>query len=137
MEMSVCACKGIRTCLICEQMKGVTGTKHYDSSSSSLNLCFRCGNLFMTDPNHGMPDDHVPMMSCSPFCSSVKSTLQAACVKDNLECLSGIIDSQFVSDFDGVLVVKDFVSEEEEMSIVHAIDCVGWAESQSGRKKQV
>ena len=36
-----------------------------------------------------------------------------------------------------VTVVKDFVSEEEERCIVAEIDGSRWAESQSGRRKQV
>ena len=37
----------------------------------------------------------------------------------------------------GVTVVKDFLSTEEEASIVEAIDRQPWANSQSGRQKQV
>ena len=40
-------------------------------------------------------------------------------------------------DFGGICVVKNFVNEEEERRIVAAIDSLPWAESQSGRKKQV
>lgn len=131
--MSICACKGIRTCLICEQRKGATRAKYYDSSPNSLTLCYRCGKPFLADTNHQIPDDPFPMTSCSPSCT-IESTLLTDCIKDNL---SGRIDSQYLSNFGGILVSKEFVSEEEETSIVDAIDCIGWAESQSGRKKQV
>ena len=40
-------------------------------------------------------------------------------------------------DFGGINIVKNFVSEEEERRIMSAIDALPWAESQSGRKKQV
>ena len=39
--------------------------------------------------------------------------------------------------FEGVTVVKEFVSHEEEVSIMAAIDGQPWANSQSGRRKQV
>ena len=38
---------------------------------------------------------------------------------------------------EGVTVVKEFVSREEEREIVLEIDRSQWAESQSGRRKQV
>ncbi len=40
-------------------------------------------------------------------------------------------------DFGGVLVVKEFVSAQEESIIVTDIDSQKWADSQSGRRKQV
>ena len=39
--------------------------------------------------------------------------------------------------FEGVTVVKDFLSQQEEASVVSAIDSEHWASSQSGRRKQV
>ena len=38
---------------------------------------------------------------------------------------------------EGVTVVKEFISREEEREIVAEIDRSQWAESQSGRRKQV
>lgn len=40
-------------------------------------------------------------------------------------------------DFGRISVVKNFISEEEEERIISAIDSLPWAESQSGRRKQV
>lgn len=46
------------------------------------------------------------------------------------EFLNGVV-------FEGVTVVKDFMSRDEERNIVSQIDAHQWAESQSGRRKQV
>lgn len=40
-------------------------------------------------------------------------------------------------EFDGVTVVQEFISDDQEQALVQAIDRQPWAESQSGRRKQV
>lgn len=40
-------------------------------------------------------------------------------------------------EFDGVRVVQEFLSEDQEQVLVQAIDTQPWTESQSGRRKQV
>ena len=48
-----------------------------------------------------------------------------------------IISNSTVVMFGGVLVVKDFISEDEERALVEHIDSSPWADSVSGRRKQV
>lgn len=40
-------------------------------------------------------------------------------------------------EFDGVTVVQDFLTHQEEKELIEAIDQQPWVESQSGRRKQV
>ena len=65
----------------------------------------------------------------------------AAGVKGHVTCIPQRVWSPHLSlpevKFDGVCVVQDFVSIEEEEELMREIDGQQWVESQSGRRKQV
>lgn len=106
-----CGCKGVRSCLLCE----AEGQKSPPEPLPALSFtqCHRCGELFPL----GSDVTRCPMTSCTPK----------------------RIWSPVLSDvgFDGVTVVQDFVTPREEEETVRTIDQHPWAESQSGRRKQV
>lgn len=107
--------------------------------SFRFDLCYKCGELFPSRTRGPQPEGKSPpLVSCSSICEHVVGVLIPNCKKLNSELESRTLEaSRIVSDFEGVSVVKDFVSVEEEASIVQAIDSNRWAESQSGRQKQV
>ena len=116
METS-CGCTGIRTCLICEEKKRPRKPT-IEPSLTTLYMCPNCGRIFSTSGTAAISSSP-PLQLCSPLCTSGEPVLHAA------------------PELKEVSVVKDFVTEEEERSIVAEIDSSRWAESQSGRKKQV
>jgi len=100
-----CGCKGIRTCLICEEEFGVKYPQSDAEATISKNLyeyCQLCGkawegrNVSTQHPNH----------------------------------------TGLSLDFDGVLLVPDFITEDEEKILVQGCDSLPWDLSQSGRRKQ-
>ncbi len=123
LQMAACVCKGIRSCLICE----ATRKPSHEVSSTSLELimCYKCGAVFSCPP---APPPQ-PLQACSPLCTGDDKLLQPGASDEGLR--------DTVSDFRGVVVVKEFVSAEEELCMVADIDRQRWAESQSGRRKQV
>lgn len=92
------------------------GTKIYcppDEPSLVLIQCALCGEL-LEKPADGACPGHV---TCTP-------RRQWTPLSRELE-------------FSGVSVIQEFTSLEEEKELVEAIDQEPWAESQSGRRKQV
>ncbi|XP_071480113.1 alpha-ketoglutarate-dependent dioxygenase alkB homolog 4-like [Diadema antillarum] len=106
-----CGCKGIRTCLACER-QGTSAAP----PATSWNLealwryCYLCGKV---QPPHHDPGVQVSSSGCCPV------------VHDN----GGFL-------LPGILVIPDFISEEEELKMVRIIDESPWKPSQSGRHKQ-
>ena len=45
--------------------------------------------------------------------------------------------SESAIELDGLLLIPDFLSEAQEATLLERIDAVEWAQSQSGRRKQV
>ena len=126
--MAKCGCKGIRTCLLCEQQDGGTSLPQLQETCHEIHQCHRCGRVL---PESGLiqPDlDVSPLFSCGEPCTSTR-TLEVSYCRDQ----SGSEPIRF----EGVAVIKDFVSPEEEGDIVKDVDGWMWAESQSGRRKQV
>ena len=122
---ATCRCTGIRTCLICEEKKGSIARKPvHEPLLATVYLCHNCGRVFQSVAASHSP----PLQLCSPLCTSDKPVLKTS------QCT---ISAYGIPNFREVIVVKDFVSEEEEQSIVAEIDQSRWAESQSGRRKQV
>lgn len=103
---NVCACKGIRSCLACESIKGAKS-----SGTTSLNE----------------EEDSVEYIFC-PLCGlcwSAKKSVNTCIESKNLGFY-----------LPGILLIHDFISKEEESKIVSNIDKTSWAPSQSGRRKQ-
>ena len=92
---------------------------------ASFYQCHNCGNIF-NEENICVEPNAPPLFTCgrSQHCRPTAPSLQAHCTVKGLP-------------FEGVTVVKEFVTCEEEEKIINDIDESAWAESQSGRRKQV
>lgn len=122
-----CACSGVRSCLLCENVSG----QHYnDQSLQSKRILLQCYSCGRTDTDDVIIPDTNPERNPMFMCKS------APCVvKSVLKCeFNGLSSSD---NFSGVTVVKDFLTKEEEKDLVDYIDGNQWVKSQSGRLKQV
>lgn len=117
-QQKECGCKGVRSCILCE---GVDGGKSCGVESPVLLVephsifiqCLICGELLKKAETRG----HV---TCTPQVT-----------------LRPVLPLPGDSRFDGVSIIQEFVSKEQEQTLIEAIDRQPWAESQSGRRKQV
>ncbi len=126
--MATCACKGIRSCLVCEVTKEST-SKATKECSLELQMCYKCGTVSKANKSSSTPPLN-PLWACSPACTiDGGRTIRPVATDVNYK--------DVLADFEEVVIVKEFVSPEEETSIVADIDHQKWAESQSGRRKQV
>lgn len=147
-----CACKGIRTCLLCENLKGAAATVAV-KPRQTIYQCHRCGEILTEERK--IPDISAhPLYTCLYQPCPTLELLQINIHRLADSSSDGEPASQFqkgfshagsrlqdyegeLQGFSGVTVLKGFVSEEEEARIVEAIDRCAWVESQSGRRKQV
>ncbi|RDD36482.1 Alpha-ketoglutarate-dependent dioxygenase alkB-like protein 4 [Trichoplax sp. H2] len=109
----VCGCKGIRTCLICEK-QGKSFNQHQSTSQENVDRYFYCNQCHLTY-----------RYSYSPLADG--DGAKANC--DNHATNLG-------PQINGIKVVNNFVTLEEESKMVTKIDLSTWTTSQSGRKKQ-
>ena len=118
-----CGCKGVRTCLVCEGQK--TSIHVTKEPVTSFYQCHNCGRI-LDEENICVDPNAPPLFTCgkSLRCRPTTPALQARCTVKGLP-------------FEGVTLVKEFVSCDEEEKLAHDIDRSAWAESQSGRRKQV
>ena len=108
MHMSLekkCGCKGLRSCLLCEQLKPAQ-LSPTSETCVKLFQCRKCGKLFQRS------------------------------LASNFICTSDCVAASSNTEFNGVTVIEQFVDEKEERNLIQEIDKSGWAESQSGRRKQ-
>ncbi|XP_064612230.1 alpha-ketoglutarate-dependent dioxygenase alkB homolog 4-like [Liolophura sinensis] len=98
---NVCGCKGIRTCLLCEQLRP-NGKPDSEVCRKPFSFCIDCGKAWPKGDNSKAHPEHEG--------ESFK--------------------------FDGVHIIRDFVSAEEEEEICHVIEQTPFVQSQSGRRKQ-
>lgn len=114
-KKKLCGCTGVRSCLLCEDGRG--GTSSSLEPASLFIQCSVCGQLLkkaaQEDEKSGRHESCTPSHLWNP------------------------VLSQGELKFDGVLVIQEFITPEEERGLVEAIDQQQWADSQSGRKKQV
>lgn len=130
MEQKKCACKGVRSCLICERPDVVEDkTQTTSVSTRHLYQCHNCGSIL----GEGETDFQAESL---PVCVAGRCRERKKVTRARLEASEqdGSLCSAL---FEGVTVIKEFVSVEEEERIVSEIDASQWAESQSGRRKQV
>ena len=120
----LCGCMGKRTCLICKPV-----VPEADERQDVLYQCHRCGRI-APDGEAQVDPTTPPLNTCAEPCSAINRRLVACFVRGSC-CENGPIR------FEGVCIIKNFVSAEEEMEIAANIDSWKWAESQSGRRKQV
>ena len=129
MEQRTCACRGVRSCLLCE--RPAEAADRIKGSTTVFYQCYRCGVIVEEKLAEPDSDDSLFFVCSGGCCRQEKKVLSTAKEGTGLkEFLNGIV-------FEGVTVVKDFISREEERDIVSQIDAHQWAESQSGRRKQV
>ena len=109
-----CACSGIRTCLLCEEkQKSIIGLRRLSEGerfhpTQQYLFCSVCENTFSYGQN------------CTHLTAGKGNSNLPNHVK-----------------FEGVTVIPDFISIDEEALIVKDIDNTSWKPSQSGRRKQV
>ena len=120
-----CACKGVRTCLVCEG-KGARPVSKQPQNETQYYICYKCG--ITCKMNAGQPSP----LSVEPYCQTACNDTQSIVVSDDL-----IAGDANTFKFDGVRIIKNFVSVEEETELVSLMDSSQWVESQSGRYKQV
>jgi len=105
-----CGCKGIRTCIQCERIKGIK-PKLYDLQElrkNSYAYCSGCDLAWSGWERVNSCDDHHLTTACS------SSSIRVA----------------------GIYVQSEFITENEEEHLLDRINAIPWVESQSGRRKQ-
>jgi alkylated DNA repair protein alkB family protein 4 len=107
MFVSPCACKGIRSCNLCEP------TKDELSIETSSNIIFI-------------------------YCDTCRQAIRMDIYELNSQCPhhNDIGNDQISFPLDGIYLVSDFLSEDEENKLLNSIDNDIWIPSQSGRLKQ-
>ena len=110
-----CGCKGYRSCYLCENEFDIPRvdlvkqlTEQFGEKRSIF--CMQCNHIVSS---HSWDVD--TLVSC-----------------DN----SGLHNGSVSKPFPGVQIIKDFISETEEMKLIHDLDDLHWDTSQSGRRKQ-
>ena len=96
-----------------------------DTASRSLYLCYRCGEVRSSLEDCRRDPALSPLRVCREPCKASKVLGVPAFTRAT------------TAPFDGVTVVKEFLTEEEEAAILSAVDSHTWIDSQSGRRKQV
>eukprot|EP00057_Strongylocentrotus_purpuratus_P028987 XP_011683461.1 PREDICTED: uncharacterized protein LOC105447299 [Strongylocentrotus purpuratus] len=113
-----CGCTGIRSCLVCEgkdiHVKNASTGSEY--LQALWRYCYLCGNI--------QPPPHIEMGQSS----TKQPTPDTVCP-----------DHHATQGFrlPGIQVIPEFITDEEEMEMVHMIEESPWKSSQSGRFKQV
>ena len=110
-----CGCKGYRSCYLCENEFDIPRVDlakqlNEEFGKKSSIFCMQCNRIVSTN--------------------SWNVDLLVPCDK------SGLHNDSISKPFPGVQVVKDFISETEEIKLIHDLDLLKWDTSQSGRRKQ-
>ncbi len=159
-----CGCKGIRSCLLCEDSKGKSensSVKHdqvsYDIITSLLHvfseklnwvssvLVFRpaqkCTSTVSTVIKPGdkaaTKDIHITQMLVLSFQVRILEHLKVFWAKNIRSSAPKELEPHTILLCAGILLLTDFLSHEEEITLASTIDSTPWMESQSGRRKQV
>ena len=111
---SVCACKGVRTCLRCESLGNTSNeaarrqTEQTWRDTYQLSLEHACNRLIQLHTYSG-PErcSHLELTDCKSL------------------------------EFEGIKLIENFITLEQESKLVQCIDSNPWKDSQSGRRKQV
>ena len=125
-EVRTCGCRGIRRCLICQS----DAATNVSISEKDIYQCCNCGRLM----DNGMEYEifSPPLRKCRNEQNCQKQ--HHLVVPDHVTIST---QSDETVSFGGVTVVKEFVTFKEEESLINQLDMSLWAESQSGRRKQV
>ncbi|CAB3402403.1 unnamed protein product [Caenorhabditis bovis] len=111
-----CGCKGVRFCALCETTERVKKLRVDGDKYENY-------KVFLFDHKYTLAHP-------APSLNS-KSSLEEI-VRESNSCTP----SGSSIKIDGLLLIHDFLSENEENSIMKMIDNVEWVQSQSGRRKQ-
>ena len=109
-ESKLCACSGIRSCILCDQNISRSEVPPY----CICWFCIQCSKVFEGDISRSL--DCVKGVSMCSFhngmniCESIK--------------------------LDGIKVYQEFISTDEEKYLINELDKCNWKMSQSGRRKQ-
>lgn len=109
-----CGCKGYRSCFICEKEFSLPSCNLKDEllkkyGENSYIFCNQCNNIVLHNTWH--PE----IIKCN--CTSPHDKLDTR-------------------PFPGILIIKDFITENEENELKNNLDQLNWDTSQSGRRKQ-
>lgn len=115
---TTCGCRGIRKCLVCAPDNNNGASVCDIGTCTDLYQCYNCGKITET---FVVPSSS-PWRKCIVDCD------------DRSILYPNVGRTEF---FSGTIVIKDFITSDEEISLIRHIDESGWAESQSGRRKQV
>jgi len=115
-EPKPCACKGIRQCLLCENLRNIELVNATNGKlvKKTYIYCQRCHQAWLTSNEMSSVED-------------VKQTQSQSC-QSHL--------TQDMIHFTGVDIQEEFVSSEEEEGLCKEVDRRRWFDSQSGRRKQ-
>lgn len=125
-----CGCSGIRSCLLCEDAGDQSGdaSNVRDALSvtcTALNFtqCRLCGKFLKKEAQEHVTQCPIPAPSgvCRLI---VQESLSLGALPEGVT-------------FEGVTMIQNFVSTDEEKELIAVIDQQHWVESQSGRRKQV
>ncbi|KAH9419236.1 Alpha-ketoglutarate-dependent dioxygenase alkB 4 [Dermatophagoides pteronyssinus] len=105
-----CACKGIRTCLQCENYQLPKSSGQNLWNTKTYVYCWRCGNR------------------------AYASTFFDKHVEDHEK--NNEFDDVPMIQIDGVFLQTDVITDDEEVHLIKQIDSFDWVDSQSGRRKQ-
>ena len=104
----ICACKGIRMCTICENLKA---NLKEDNEHNNLLKYFYCQN-----------------------CLECHLLKKYSDLKDVSSCCNDSLDENI--SVDGIFLIQNFITEQEEMFLLKEMNKNKWVDSQSGRYKQ-
>lgn len=123
-----CGCKGIRTCIICENQGKSRNVTQHDSSSAvrTYTFCAKCNKAWKDLDETGENNKLYGISGTST------DTYGARQNGSDLECQH----TGLCMEFSGIEIIHDFVSGEEEEEICTTIDKTPFVLSQSGRRKQ-
>ena len=116
-----CGCSGVRSCRLCQPKPVGINVE----CNNTWMQCATCGRIGTKSTFSIVKDDLVKCKENTP-CSEV-GTYESEAVKLCKHC----------EHFSGILICKNFVSEEEESVLCRTVSKEPWVLSQSGRLKQV
>ena len=109
--------------------------KDHFINTTTLYQCHQCGKILREDETMQELESK-PLLRCrTERCGPEMKTIRIK--REPSDLYHGVCGATIDTVPEGVTVVKEFVSREEEREIVVEIDRNQWAESQSGRRKQV
>lgn len=129
----LCGCKGIRTCFVCEKEFNLTPTMNSSNLKVSNNAIWYYLIIFKAKMNI-FKKFFFQNLSCASYChycNLLWSGWNAYEYKNHPNHIGTSYN------FNGVFIEHDFITEEEESTLISNLDAMPWDLSQSGRRKQV